>query len=85
MHIVVFVCPIFIWSPHYFPVDPETPIDQGYDYVVDDPSFSAELPGKQPSLIIPISPIPFSLIHALDVAVVTILSLAPILMHSLLL
>ena len=35
--------------PFSSPVDPETGVDATkYDYGVDDPSFSAELPGKPP-------------------------------------
>ena len=58
MHIVAFVCPLFIIVlPRFnFPVDPETPIDQEY-YPTDDQFPTAELPGKQPPLIIQISPI----------------------------
>ena len=85
MHIVAFVCRLFIMSsPVYFPVDPEPPVDQEYHYVTDDQYPSAELPGKQTPLIIPRSPILSSLILALDFAIVDY-SVAPILMHSLLL
>ena len=60
---------LFLPLRHSFPVDPEVPTDQE-PYPSEDQFASAELPGKQPPLIIPISPIPFSLILAL-VAVVT--------------
>ena len=41
---------LFIVFPlrYFFPVDPETAGDPQFDYGVDDPSFSAELPGKPP-------------------------------------
>ena len=50
---------LFIVFPirYFFPVDPETAGDPQFDYGVDDPSFSAELPGKPP-LDHQISPIP---------------------------
>ena len=62
---------LFLLLRHSFPVDPEVPADQE-PYPSEDQFASAELPGKQPPppLIIPISPIPFSLILAL-VAVIT--------------
>ena len=65
---------LFIMFPlrYFFPVDPETAVDAPMiDYVDEDPSpFSAELPGKQTPLIIPISPILFSLRLALDFATI---------------
>ena len=53
------VCSVFtVSSPSSSPVDPETDAAATqYDYSVDDPSFSAELPGKPP-LDHQISPIP---------------------------
>ena len=42
---------LFIVFPlrYFFPVDPEIGVDAiEYDYGVDDPSLSAELPGKPP-------------------------------------
>ena len=41
---------LFIVFPlrYFFPVDPEIAGDPQFDYGVDDPSFSAELPGKPP-------------------------------------
>jgi hypothetical protein len=61
---------IYCFFPLFSPVDPETAVDPEYDYVVNDPSFSAELPGKQTPLIISISPISLSPLLALEVATV---------------
>ena len=48
MHRVAYVCCVFIcFFPLFSPVDPETDAAPEYDYIVDDPSFTAELPGKQ--------------------------------------
>jgi hypothetical protein len=47
-------------------VVPETDEAPEFDYTVDDPSLAAELPGKQPPLSMPISPILFSLVLALE-------------------
>jgi hypothetical protein len=48
MHLCCICLPIIYYFPLLFflPVDPETATDPEYDYVADDPSFSAELPGK---------------------------------------
>ena len=83
MHIVAFCLTVIhsVSPRYYFSVDPETPIDQEF-FPSEDQFTTAELPGKQPPLIIQISPIPFSLIFALDFATVVI-PVAPILMHSL--
>jgi hypothetical protein len=56
--------------PLFSPVDLETDGAAGYDYTVDDQPFAAEQQGKQPPLSIPISPISFPLILALDFATV---------------
>jgi hypothetical protein len=51
---------LFIVSPAVtpFPVDPETAVDSVIDdFTIEDPYLSAEQPGKQTPLIIPISPI----------------------------
>ena len=59
----VMLCLLYIYcfSPLFSSVDPETDAAPVIDYVDDDTSsFSAELPGKPPPLIISISPIPFS-------------------------
>jgi hypothetical protein len=65
---VAFVCPLFIcFSPLLFlSVNPETAVDPEYDYVDDDPSFSAELPGKQNPLDHSYIAHSFSLMLALD-------------------
>jgi hypothetical protein len=65
---VAFVCLLFIVSsPPSSSIDPETTVDTPViDYIDDDPSFSPEQQGKQTPLIILISPIPFSLMLALD-------------------
>jgi hypothetical protein len=59
MHLCYICMPIIYLFPlsSILSVDPETAVNPEYDYVTDDPSFSAELPGKQTPLIIPISPI----------------------------
>src|SRR4051812_17939518 len=47
---VTIVCIILtVSSPSFLPVDPSTATADavGYDYLVDDPSATAELPGKQ--------------------------------------
>ncbi|XP_044436541.1 uncharacterized protein [Triticum aestivum] len=67
--------------------DPETDVVPVIDYVTDDttddPAFAAEQSGKHPALLnIPISPIHFSLMLALEIAAATTL---PILTHSLIL
>ena len=85
MHLCCICMPLFILFPPplLLSVDPETAAAPEDYFTPDDQYHPAELPGKQPPLIIPISPIPFSLILALDVATVIVLSVAPILMHSL--
>lgn len=84
---VVFVCLLFICFPLlcFFSVDPETVVAPEYNYAPEDQFPSAELPGKQPPLTIPISPIPSLYILALDVGVDVVLSIDPIQMHSLIL
>ena len=52
-------------SPLFSPVDPGTDVAPE-DCYTDDPSFAAELPGKQTPLIISISPISFSPVLALE-------------------
>ena len=67
------MCYIFtVSSPSSSLVDPETAADAAViDYVTDDPpSLSTELLGKPTPLIIPISPSSFSLMLALDFAIV---------------
>ena len=61
-------------------VAPETDAAPVIGYTPDDQAFTAELPGKQPPLNMPISPILFSLMLALELL---LLSGIPILMHSL--
>ena len=58
MHIVAYCFARYLFlSPlrHSFPIDPEVPTDQE-PYPSEDQFASAELPGKQTPLIIPISP-----------------------------
>jgi hypothetical protein len=56
--VIAFACFKFIFFfPLFSPVDPETAEAPEDYYTTDDPSFPAELPGKQTPLIIPISPI----------------------------
>ena len=52
MHVIYLFPPRLLLS-----VDPETAVASEYDYDLDDQFPSAELPGKQTPLIIPISPI----------------------------
>jgi hypothetical protein len=48
---VAFICLLFIISsPSSIPIAPETDAAQETDDTTDDPSFAAELPGKQPPL-----------------------------------
>ena len=67
-------------SPSYLPLDPETDAAPEDCYSVDDPSFAAELPGKQPSLTHAYITYSFSLLLALEIATALFY---PILMHSL--
>ena len=66
---VAFVCIIFIVSSHpSLLIDSEAADDTAeYDYIVDDPTPSAELPGKQP-FYPPDIAYSFSLILALGIA-----------------
>ena len=58
MHLWLHLLLVFIVSsPLFSPVDPGTDAAPVIDYIVDDQPLSAELPGKQTPLIIPISPI----------------------------
>ena len=82
LHLIARICLVPAFS--FLSVDPETAVDAEYDYVPDDQFASAELPGKQTPLIIPISPILSLYIHALDFATI-IVPVAPTLMHSLVL
>ena len=47
---VALIALLFIVFPlrYFFPVDPETAGEPQFDYGVDNPSFSAELPGRPP-------------------------------------
>ena len=61
--------PVIYWFPlfYFFPVDPETGVDAiEYDYVTDDPSFLAELPGKPPPPLITRYRLFFSILLALE-------------------
>ena len=64
---------IYCFFPLFSPVDPETDVAPVIDYVDDDPSLP-EQPGKQTPLSIPISPISFALMLALDFVVVIVCS-----------
>ena len=87
MHCVASVCLSYLSLPlrHSFPVDPETQTDQEYHPSDDPSSFSAELPGKQSHFDHTYIAHSFSLILALVAVAIVLLSVAPILMHSLLL
>ena len=65
---LVLHCLLYIYSffPLFSPIDPETDDAAVIDYVTDDPSFLSEQPGKQTPLSIPISPISFPLMLALE-------------------
>ena len=67
-------------SPSSYPVDPKADAALETDYTVDDPSFVAELPGKQPPLTHAYITYSFSLLLALELL---LLLIYPILMHSL--
>ena len=56
---------IYCFFPLFSSVDPETDVAPVIDYVDDDPSLP-ELPGKKNPLSIPISPISFPLMLALE-------------------
>ena len=72
--------------PPSLPIAPETANNTAvYDDIADDQTPSAELPGKQNPLDHKISPIPFSLMLALELPPLLLFPIAPILMHSLLL
>src|SRR3954466_9934859 len=61
MHMFVYYCCVFIVSPPFkSPIDPAAAVDYTaaeYDYVVDDPTTTVELPGKQSHSLPQISPI----------------------------
>jgi hypothetical protein len=57
-------------SPSSYPIAPETDAAPETDYTVDDPSFAAELPGKQNPLDHSYISYSFSLVLALDFATV---------------
>ena len=64
---------IYYFFPLFSPVDPETDAAPVIDYVDDDTSsFSTELPGKQTPLGIPISPISFPLMLALELLLLSV-------------
>ena len=86
MHLCcIIVVYLLFLPPPSLPIDPETDAVPVIDYVADDPSsFSAVLPGKQNPLDHKISPIPFSLMLALELPLL-LFPIAPILMHSLML
>jgi hypothetical protein len=67
-------------SPSSYPIAPETDAAQETDYIPDDPSFAAELPGKQPPLTHAYITYSLSLLLALETATALFY---PILMHSL--
>jgi hypothetical protein len=78
------IAPLFICFPlsSILSVDPETAGGTQYDYVDDDPSFSAAHLGQQNPLDHPDITHSFSLIHALGFPTVVV-PIVSILMHSL--
>ena len=62
---------IYCFFPLFSPVDPETDVAPVIDYVDDDPSLP-EQPGKQTPLSIPISPISFPLMLALELLLLSV-------------
>ena len=82
--VAIFAVYLLFPPPFSLPIDPDTDAASVIDYVIDDPSFSAELPGKQNPLDHQISPIPFSLMLALELSPSTV-PIAPNPMHSLIL
>jgi hypothetical protein len=82
----MFAVYLSVSSPSSLSVEPDTDVAPETDaarvigFTPDDQTLAAELPGKQPPLNMPISPILFSLMLALELL---LLSGIPILMHSL--
>ena len=73
---------IYRFFPLFSPVDPETAADAPViDYVDDDPSFSPEQPGKHP--LITRYRLFLSILLALEQCSMLLLSVNPILLHSL--
>ena len=70
----VMLCLLYIYCffPLFSSVDPETDDAAVIDYVTDDPSFLSEQPGKQAPLSIPISPISFPLMLALELLLLSV-------------
>ena len=64
---------IYWFFPLFSLVDPETDVAPVIDYVDDDPSLP-EQPGKQTPLSIPISPISFPLMLALELLLLSVWS-----------
>ena len=69
MHYLLY---IYCFFPVFSPVDPETDAATVIDYVTDDPSFLSEQPGKQTPLSIPVSPISFPLMLALELLLLSV-------------
>ena len=66
---------LLFFSPLFSSVDPVTAADVAViDYVNDDPSFLSEQPGKQTPLSIPIFPISFPLMLALELLLLSVWS-----------
>ena len=66
-----FLC-IYCFFPLFSPVDPEIDVAPVIDYIDDTSSFTAELPGKQTPLSIPIVPISFHLMLALELLLLSV-------------
>ena len=81
---VALIALLFIVFPlrYFFPVDTETTGDPQFDYGVDDPSYLPEQPGKPPPLITRYR-LFFSILLALEECSMLLLSVNPILLHSL--
>ena len=70
MYLYYYYCHVFIASPPYSPVDPETAADDTveYDDYVDDQPLAAEVPGKQSPFPLPDITYLFCIILALVIA-----------------
>ena len=68
--VIASVLYMYCFFPLFSPVDPETDGAAGYDYTADDQSLPQSSKASNPPLSIPILPISFPLILALDFATV---------------
>lgn len=72
--LVLHLCLYLLFPPPILPVDPETDVVVGYNYPREDQPFFRRATRQANPLIIPRSPIYFSLMHALDFATVVVSS-----------